>query len=149
MLTTRPPTLSCSVVTMRLCYKVNTGQGEGLGIQNFCRQFCVSTLEQLLRNPLMRCATPPHFALPVPVWLDSRFMVGGLGVEDQHSGSHEVRVLLLVIYVIQFAPKMKPANENQDLPLGTVRPLYRTGTPLPSKHPILYMFSTNIRTEFF
>ena len=24
-----------------------------------------------------------------------------------------------------------------------------TGTPLPSKHPILYIFSTNIRTEFF
>ena len=33
-------------------------------------------------------------------------------------------------------------------PLGTVRPIYRTGTPLPSKHPILYIFSTNIRTEF-
>jgi hypothetical protein len=33
-------------------------------------------------------------------------------------------------------------------PLGTVRPIYRTGTPLPSKHPILYTFSTNIRTEF-
>jgi hypothetical protein len=23
------------------------------------------------------------------------------------------------------------------------------GTPVPSKHPILYIFSTNIRTEFF
>jgi hypothetical protein len=23
------------------------------------------------------------------------------------------------------------------------------GTPLPSKHPILYIFSTNISTEFF
>jgi hypothetical protein len=34
-------------------------------------------------------------------------------------------------------------------PLGTVRPLCRTGTPLPSRHPILYIFSTNIRTEFF
>jgi hypothetical protein len=34
-------------------------------------------------------------------------------------------------------------------PLGTVRPIYRTGTPLPSKHPILYIFSTNICTEFF
>jgi predicted membrane protein len=30
-----------------------------------------------------------------------------------------------------------------------VRPIYRTGTPLPSKHPILYIFSRNIRTEFF
>jgi hypothetical protein len=29
-----------------------------------------------------------------------------------------------------------------------VRPIYRTGTPLPSKHTILYIFSTNIRTEF-
>ena len=28
-------------------------------------------------------------------------------------------------------------------------PIYRTGTPLPSKHPILYIFSTNIRTEIF
>jgi hypothetical protein len=33
-------------------------------------------------------------------------------------------------------------------PLRTVRPIYRTGAPLPSKHPILYTFSTNIRTEF-
>jgi hypothetical protein len=33
--------------------------------------------------------------------------------------------------------------------LGTVRPIYRTCTPLPSKHPILYIFSTNIRTAFF
>jgi hypothetical protein len=30
-----------------------------------------------------------------------------------------------------------------------MRPIYRTGTPLPSKHPILYIFSTIIRTEFF
>jgi hypothetical protein len=30
-----------------------------------------------------------------------------------------------------------------------MRPIYRTGTPLPLKHPILYIFSTNIRTEFF
>jgi hypothetical protein len=30
-----------------------------------------------------------------------------------------------------------------------VRPIYRTDTPLPSKHPILYIFSTNIHTEFF
>ena len=34
-------------------------------------------------------------------------------------------------------------------PLGTVRPIYRTGVPLPSRHPILYIFSTNIRTEYF
>ena len=30
-----------------------------------------------------------------------------------------------------------------------MRPIYRTGTPLPSRHPILYIFSTNIRTEYF
>jgi hypothetical protein len=30
-----------------------------------------------------------------------------------------------------------------------MRPIYRTGTPLPSKNPILYIFSTNIHTEFF
>jgi hypothetical protein len=30
-----------------------------------------------------------------------------------------------------------------------MRPIYRTGTPLPSKHPILYIFSINTRTEFF
>jgi hypothetical protein len=30
-----------------------------------------------------------------------------------------------------------------------VRPIYRTGTPLPSKNPILYNFLTNVRTEFF
>jgi hypothetical protein len=28
-------------------------------------------------------------------------------------------------------------------------PIYRTSTPLPSKHPILLGFSTNIRTEYF
>jgi hypothetical protein len=30
-----------------------------------------------------------------------------------------------------------------------MRPIYRTDTPLPSKHPILYILSTNIHTEFF
>jgi hypothetical protein len=30
-----------------------------------------------------------------------------------------------------------------------VRPIYRTGTPLPSTHPIFYIFSTNTSTEFF
>jgi hypothetical protein len=30
-----------------------------------------------------------------------------------------------------------------------VRPIYRTGTPLPSTHPIFYIFSTNTGTEFF
>jgi hypothetical protein len=34
-------------------------------------------------------------------------------------------------------------------PLGTVRPIHRTGTTLPSKHLILCIFSTNMRTEFF
>jgi hypothetical protein len=43
-------------------------------------------------------------------------------------------------------PKCK---RNVYQPLVTVRPIYRTGTPLSSKHPILYIFSTNIRTELF
>ena len=30
-----------------------------------------------------------------------------------------------------------------------MRPIYRTEVPLPSRHPILYIFSTNIRTEYF
>ena len=30
-----------------------------------------------------------------------------------------------------------------------MRPIYRTGTPLTSKCCILYIYSTNIRTEFF
>ena len=34
-------------------------------------------------------------------------------------------------------------------PLRTVRPIYRTGVPLPSKCCILYIFSTNISTEYF
>jgi hypothetical protein len=29
-----------------------------------------------------------------------------------------------------------------------VRPIYRTGTPLPSTHPIFYIFSTNTSTDF-
>jgi hypothetical protein len=41
-------------------------------------------------------------------------MVGGLGVEELHSGSHEVRVLRRVIYVLQVGLKMKPTNENQE-----------------------------------
>jgi hypothetical protein len=37
-----------------------------------------------------------------------------------------------------------------NLPLRTVRPIYRTGVPLPSKCSILYIFlSTNIGTEYF
>jgi hypothetical protein len=30
-----------------------------------------------------------------------------------------------------------------------VRPIYRTGTPLPSTHPIFNIFSTYTSTEFF
>jgi hypothetical protein len=30
-----------------------------------------------------------------------------------------------------------------------VRSIYRTGTPLPSTHPIFYIFSTNTSTELF
>jgi len=37
----------------------------------------------------------------------------------------------------------------QNLPLRTVRPIYRTGVPLPSKCCILYIFSTNVSTEYF
>jgi hypothetical protein len=33
--------------------------------------------------------------------------------------------------------------------LGTVRPIYRTGTHLPLKTPILYIYSTNLRTKLF
>ena len=33
--------------------------------------------------------------------------------------------------------------------LRTVRPIYRTNIPLPSKCCILYIFSTNISTEYF
>jgi hypothetical protein len=32
---------------------------------------------------------------------------------------------------------------------GTTQKYVRTATPLPSKHPILYIFSTIIRTKFF
>jgi hypothetical protein len=34
-------------------------------------------------------------------------------------------------------------------PLRTVRPIYRTCVPLPSRCWILYIFSTNISTEYF
>jgi hypothetical protein len=37
----------------------------------------------------------------------------------------------------------------ESLTFRTVRPIYRTGTTLPSIHPVLYTFSTNIRTVFF
>ena len=30
-----------------------------------------------------------------------------------------------------------------------MRPIYRTGVPLPSRQPILYIFSTNTSTEYF
>ena len=38
---------------------------------------------------------------------------------------------------------------NMNQPLRTVRPIYRAGVPLPSKCCILYIFSTNISTEYF
>jgi predicted membrane protein len=34
------------------------------------------------------------------------------------------------------------------LTIMDLSPLYRTDTPLPSKIPILYIFSSNIRNEF-
>jgi hypothetical protein len=34
-------------------------------------------------------------------------------------------------------------------PLKTVRPIYRTGVPLPSRCCIIYFFSTNMSTEYF
>jgi hypothetical protein len=33
--------------------------------------------------------------------------------------------------------------------VNPLRPIYRTDPPIPSKNPILYIFSTNFRTEFF
>jgi hypothetical protein len=39
--------------------------------------------------------------------------------------------------------------DNEDEPLITVRPIYRTGVPLPSQCCILYIFLTNISTEYF
>jgi hypothetical protein len=35
------------------------------------------------------------------------------------------------------------------LPLKTMRPIYRTGLQLPSRCCILYIFSTNISTQYF
>jgi len=40
-------------------------------------------------------------------------------------------------------------SKNVFQPLRTVRPIYRTGAPLTSKCCILYIFSTNINTEYF
>jgi hypothetical protein len=45
--------------------------------------------------------------------------------------------------------KKRRTSQCQCAPLRTVRSIYGTDTPLPSKHPILYIFSTNIHTEFF
>ena len=47
-----------------------------------------------------------------------------------------------------------PADGRWDLTrclkgLRTVRPIYRTGVPLPPRRCILYIFSTNISTEYF
>ena len=39
--------------------------------------------------------------------------------------------------------------EHRSYPLRTVRPIYRTGVPLPSRCCILYIFSTNISTDYF
>jgi hypothetical protein len=48
------------------------------------------------------------------------------------------------------APTEEKSDNSKDSfqPLGTVRSIYRTVTPLPPKHPILCNFSTNIRTNF-
>ena len=68
-----------------------------------------------------------------------------VSVQSHHlQGAHYACLLKL-----QFVKIVNYGTSMYDSPLGTVRPIYRTGTPLPSKHPILYIFSTNICTEFF
>ena len=46
-------------------------------------------------------------------------------------------------------PSLPKTAAMQYYPLGTLRPIYRTGVKLPSRCPILYIYSTNIRTEYF
>jgi ABC-type polysaccharide transport system permease subunit len=49
----------------------------------------------------------------------------------------------------QNCPKQRKYHALYNWPLRTVRPTYRTGVPLPSRRCILYIFSTNISTEYF
>jgi hypothetical protein len=62
---------------------------------------------------------------------------------------------VITLSVLQYSYILFSITSNNDFlpflfqPLETERPFYRTGTPLPSKHPILYIFSTNNLTELF
>jgi hypothetical protein len=57
--------------------------------------------------------------------------------------------VLLVGRMISMPPTTTILSLRVRPALGTMCPIYRTGTPLPSKHPILYIFSTNVHTELF
>ena len=65
---------------------------------------------------------------------------------------------LLLSYFKELAPRYMRARTSElisndeaviDKPLRTVRPIYRTGVPLPSRCCILYIFLTTISTEYF
>ena len=56
-------------------------------------------------------------------------------------------VQVLFTFYIQSVPLLTTPGSFSTL--RTVRRIYRTGVPLPSKCSILYMLSTNISTEYF
>jgi len=67
-----------------------------------------------------------------------------------YSSKYKLTVLKLIIYMFNFYIHFWRFRDiPESLPLGTMRPIYRTGVPLPSRHPILYIFSTNTSTEHF
>jgi hypothetical protein len=65
------------------------------------------------------------------------------------SRSYMNRVLWRRILYISKPVTDKRFKYYSDKPLRTVRPICKTGVPLPSRCCILYVFSTNISTEYF
>jgi hypothetical protein len=75
----------------------------------------------------------------------SHYLINGTIFEKKIT-EHKMRVL---IFSITFFFVLNFSHSRKNYPLRTVRPIYRTGVPLPSRCCILCFFSTNISIEYF
>jgi hypothetical protein len=68
---------------------------------------------------------------------------------NKHKVEWECKIIIPYTYVYVWAFSQIQHNHSLRLPLRTVRPIYNTGVPLPSRCCILYIFSATISTEYF
>jgi hypothetical protein len=88
------------------------------------------------RNPTTRAAAAPRLR-PRGHWVRPTTIIATLDLTDTILPS-------LLTYATRFG--FRPHADDHHL--RTVRPIYTTGVPLPSRCCILYIFPTNIRTLF-